>query len=57
MYVWNKVEGRRGSQDIASYLLKHLKTNALSQKHITMYSDSCTGQNRNIKTSLSHLIH
>lgn len=55
MYVWDEVEGGRGSQDIASCLVKHIKVNAPSQKHIIMYSDSCTGQNRNIKTSLSML--
>lgn len=55
MNVWDEVEGGRGSQDIATSLVKHLKTHAALQKHVIMYSDSCTGQNRNIKTTLSLL--
>lgn len=57
MNVWDEVEGGRGSQDIrvAACLIKHLKTHAALQKHVIMYSDSCTGQNRNIKTTLSLL--
>ncbi|CAG5051734.1 unnamed protein product [Parnassius apollo] len=55
MNVWNEIEGGRGSQDIAVCLVKHLKTHAVTQNHVIMYSDSCTGQNRNIKTTLSLL--
>lgn len=55
MYVWNESQGGRGSQDIATYLVKHLKLYAGNHKHVIAYSDSCTGQNRNIKMSLSLL--
>lgn len=55
MNVWDEIEGGRGSQDIASCLVKHLKTHATLEKHVILYSDSCTGQNRNIKTTLSLL--
>uniref|UniRef100_A0A6P7GQ42 Uncharacterized protein LOC114345092 n=1 Tax=Diabrotica virgifera virgifera TaxID=50390 RepID=A0A6P7GQ42_DIAVI len=55
MHVWDETEGGRGSQDIASCLVKHLKQESSSYEHVIAYSDSCTGQNRNIKTSLSLL--
>ncbi|PSN54975.1 hypothetical protein C0J52_02354 [Blattella germanica] len=53
MYVWPETEGSRGSQEVAACLKKHIVLNANTHKHITMYSDSCTGQNRNSKTVLS----
>lgn len=53
MYVWPETEGSRGSQEVAACLKKHIVSNASSHKHIITYSDSCTGQNRNIKTVLS----
>lgn len=55
MYVWPETEGSRGSQEISSCVIKHLKCHAKNAKHIVMYSDSCGGQNRNIKTVLSFL--
>lgn len=55
MYMYNETEGGRGSQDVASCVVKHLKEFAANHKHIILYSDSCTGQNRNIKMSLSLL--
>lgn len=55
MNVWDETEGGRGSQDTAACLIKHLKTYAAEQKHVIMYSDSCTGQNRNIMTTLSFM--
>jgi hypothetical protein len=55
MNVWNETEGGRGSQDIASSLVKHIKEHAKNSKHVILYSDSCTGQNRNIKMALSLL--
>lgn len=55
MYVWDETEGGRGSQDIASCIVKHIKERASTYKHIILYSDACTGQNRNIKMALSLL--
>ncbi|CAG9773484.1 unnamed protein product [Ceutorhynchus assimilis] len=55
MYMWDETEGGRGSQDIASCLVKHLMENAREYDHIILYSDSCTGQNRNIKLALTLL--
>lgn len=55
MFMWDETEGSRGSQEIASCLVKHLKEHANDFNHIIMYSDCCTDQNRNIKLSLSLL--
>ncbi|KAK4875421.1 hypothetical protein RN001_011843 [Aquatica leii] len=57
MYVYNlgcHNLASRGSQDISSCLRKHISSHAASY-HIIAYSDACTGQNRNIKTSLMWL--
>ncbi|KAJ4438338.1 hypothetical protein ANN_14280 [Periplaneta americana] len=53
MYIWPETEGSRGSQEISACLKCHITLNTNTAKHIITYSDSCTGQNRNIKTVLS----
>ncbi|KAJ4429628.1 hypothetical protein ANN_21829 [Periplaneta americana] len=55
MYMWDETEGGRGSQEIASCIRSHLKMNASSHNHIILYSDACSGQNRNIKMALTLL--
>lgn len=52
MYCWDETVGSRGSQEIGACVVKHIHTRASSAKHVVMYSDSCTGQNRNFKMSL-----
>lgn len=52
LYVWDETIASRGSQEISSCLLKHFKNNAADKKHIILYSDACTGQNRNLKVAL-----
>lgn len=53
MYVWDETIASRGSQEISSCLVKHLSH--YPHKHVIIYSDTCTGQNRNIKMALSLL--
>ncbi|KAJ8688468.1 hypothetical protein QAD02_024263 [Eretmocerus hayati] len=53
MYMYDETEGGRGSQDIASCLVTHIVAKASHATHIIMWSDMCTGQNRNIKVTLS----
>lgn len=48
MYVWHEALASRGSCEIGSCLLKHLSTVPTSATHLTLFSDSCGGQNRNI---------
>lgn len=55
MYMWDEITRSRGSQEIATCLVKHLKQYAANYLSIIIYSDSCTGQNRNIKLALSLL--
>lgn len=53
MYVWNETIASRGSQEIASCLFKHF-SNYLPKNttKITLFSDSCGGQNRNVKITM-----
>ena len=51
MYVWDETIASRGSQEIASCILKHIQ-DITTQKHVIAYSDACTGQNRNINIAL-----
>lgn len=53
MYMWDETQASRGSQEIASCLVKHIKLYASEFKHIILYSDCCGGQNRNIKVALT----
>ena len=43
MYFWDEISGSRGSQEIATCLLKHIHISVTSQKHIVAYSDTCGG--------------
>lgn len=50
MYIWSENIASRGGQEIGSCLLKHFENHIPEEaKHIILYSDSCGGQNRNIK--------
>lgn len=53
MYIWNESIASRGAQEIGSRLYRHSLTHTPTDtKKIILYSDSCGGQNRNIKVSL-----
>ncbi|KAH9629864.1 hypothetical protein HF086_006548 [Spodoptera exigua] len=52
-YVWVEGEAGRGSQEVGSCLLKHMFQNLKPNvKKIILWSESCGGQNRNIKLVL-----
>jgi hypothetical protein len=57
MHVWHEAEASRGAQEIASCIRKHVNNNPgrPSDTELIAWSDSCGGQNRNIKMSLSFL--
>lgn len=55
MYVWEETTASRGAQEISSCILEHLRKKAGGSSHVVMFSDSCGGQNRNIKVSLAIL--
>ncbi len=46
-YLWCEVDGKRGSNEIGSCLLKYIRQLAPTVKTLVLFSDSCGGQNRN----------
>lgn len=59
MYTWHEAIASRGPPEITSCLLYHFDNFLPSEcEEVITYSDSCGGQNRNIKTStmLSHYL-
>lgn len=53
MYIWSEDIASRGGQEIGSCLLKHFKENVSSDaSKMILYSDSCSGQNKNIKLTM-----
>ncbi|KAE8749578.1 hypothetical protein FOCC_FOCC003566 [Frankliniella occidentalis] len=47
-YMWTEVEGHRGSNEVSSCLLRHILENIPDGvEHLTVFSDCCSGQNRN----------
>ena len=48
MHMWPETEGGRGSEDVASCLLRYVNEEKSEDvKHIIAFSDTCGGQNRN----------
>lgn len=53
MYMWNEHDAARGADEIGSCLMRHLSTFVPeSAENVILYSDSCGGQNRNIKVAM-----
>jgi len=54
IHVWGETTASRGAQEIASCLRKHLASSGhqKSKTDLVLWSDSCSGQNRNIKVAL-----
>ena len=46
-YLWSEVDGKRGSNEIGSCLLHYLSSLPDTVEEISMFSDTCGGQNRN----------
>jgi len=46
-YLWTETDGKRGANEIGSCLLRCLRSVNERVKHVTFFSDSCSGQNRN----------
>lgn len=57
-FMWNEINGKRGSSEIATCLSKWIQTLPDSIKEVSVFSDTCSGQNRNqfIAAFLLHLI-
>ena len=60
MYVWSEEQVSRGTQEIGSCIPEHVFVHIPETvTHLILYSDSCGGQNRNIKMSLmlQYILH
>lgn len=52
MNMWSEDIASRGASEIASCLLKYIRTLPIETKHVIAYSDTCGGQNRNFIVSM-----
>ena len=48
MHMWDETTASRGSHEVGSCVLKHLKEMDTDATNLILYSDACGGQNRNI---------
>ena len=56
MYAWDETIGSRGTEEISSCVLYHIKLVVPAEaQHIVMFSDCCGGQNRSIKTAVAFM--
>lgn len=46
-FLWNETNGMRGSDEIGTILFMFLRSLSAKTKHVSFFSDSCGGQNRN----------
>ena len=46
-YLWNETEGQRGSCEIGTCLAMYIKSLPPCVQHVCLYSDTCSGQNKN----------
>lgn len=46
-YLWPETAGKRGANEIGSCVLRYLKSLDKTVRHVTFFSDCCSGQNRN----------
>ena len=57
-YMWDESHGNRGANEIGTCLFKHMCSLPSYVSHVSMFCDSCCGQNRNkyIALALLHMI-
>lgn len=46
-YAWNELNGKRGSSEIGSILFKYINSIPQNITELSLFSDTCGGQNRN----------
>lgn len=46
-FVWDECNGRKGSSEIGTCILRYLRQLPPSVSHVSSFSDTCGGQNRN----------
>ena len=45
--MWDETEGNKGSSEIGTCLYQHIKSLPATTTSVILYSDTCSGQNRN----------
>lgn len=53
--IWNERIGQRGANEIGSCIIKWATKLPHSVQEVTIWSDNCQGQNRNLKIVLAHM--
>lgn len=58
-FLWDETHGKRGSCEICTCLFQYLNSLPQHVNHVILYSDTCTGQNRNqyITYALRHALN
>jgi len=58
-YLWSEVDGERGSNEIGCCLLHYLQSFPATVEEVSMFSDTCSGQNRNqnVAAVLMYAVH
>ena len=46
-YLWPETDGNRGANEIGTCIFNYLQSLDEKIEHVTLYSDCCSGQNRN----------
>ena len=46
-YLWPEIDGNRGANEIGTCIFNYLQSLDEKIEHVTLYSDCCSGQNRN----------
>ena len=46
-YLWDEINGKRGANEIGTCLYIHINSLPPNINHVSLYSDTCGGQNRN----------
>ena len=46
-YLWPEIDGNRGANEIGTCIFNYLESLNEKIEHVTLYSDCCSGQNRN----------
>jgi|UniRef100_A0A2S2R8E0 hypothetical protein len=55
-FLWNESLGNRGENYVGSYVYKYLLNLPSNIQHVTIYSDTCGGQNKNSYVAVMCLV-
>ena len=46
-YTWDQTTAKRGANEMGSCIFSHVKDNLKDHEFVTLFSDNCSGQNKN----------